>query len=390
MRDEPLHSNPSLDDLRAAIDEVDDEILALLWRRAGLAAEVGERKQSSGDAPFYVPSREASIIRRLLEQNQQQRSGRVRLPDAAVHGVFREVIGACLALEHPLSVAFLGPEGTFSHIAATRQFGATAHYQPCANFSQIFSMVERGQVAYGVVPVENTLEGAVTYALDLLAEEGRQAKVCAEVQLEIHHHLFSYASTLSDIRQVISHRQPLAQCRGWLEEHLPRAELIESSSTVEGAHMIVAARDAAEDGGSEGAIDWRHAATIGPYSLVDCCDLSLLQRNIEDQRDNMTRFYVVGDHDSPPSGRDKTALVLSIQDEPGALFSLLRPFAKRDIGLTRIESRPSRKGQWAYLFFIDVEGHRSDPAVADALGEIGQMATVQVRVLGSYPVASPL
>jgi len=374
----------SLDDLRAAIDGVDDEILALLWRRAGLAAAVGERKQNSGDVPFYVPSREAAIIRRLLENNQQQGGGRVQLPDAAVHGVFREVIGACLALEHPLSVAFLGPEGTFSHIAATRQFGATVHYHPCANFSQIFRMVESGQVAYGVVPVENTLEGAVTHALDLLSEEGRQAKVCAEVQLEIHHHLFSYASSLPDIRQVISHPQPLAQCRGWLEEHLPQAQLIESASTVEGAQMIVAARDDECDGGN---IDWHHAAVIGSYGLVDCCDLNLLQRNIEDQRDNTTRFYVVGGHDSPPSGRDKTALVISIQDEPGALYALIRPFAKRDIGLTRIESRPSRKEQWAYLFFVDVEGHRSDQALAD---EIGQMASVQVRVLGSYPVSKPL
>jgi len=382
MSKQPL----SLDDLRAAIDSVDDEILALLWQRAGLAAAVGERKQNSGDAPFYVPSREASIIRRLLENNQHRR-GRVRLPDAAVHGVFREVIGACLALEHPLTVAFLGPEGTFSHIAATRQFGATADYHPCTNFGQIFNMVEHGQVAYGVVPVENTLEGAVTYALDLLSEESRQAKVCAEIQLEIHHHLFSYATSLSDIKQVISHPQPLAQCRGWLEDHLPQAQLIESSSTVEGAHTIAAAR---ENKPSSDKIDWHHAATIGAYSLVDCCDLNLLQRNIEDQRDNTTRFYVIGGHDSPPSGRDKTSLVFSIQDEPGALYSLIRPFAKRDIGLTRIESRPSRKGQWAYLFFLDIEGHHHDQVVADALQEIEAIDSVEVRVLGSYPVSKPL
>ncbi len=376
----------TIDELRAAIDAVDDEILALLWRRAGLAAEVGARKRSDGDAPFYVPSREASIIRRLLERNQKQARGRVQLPDAAVHGVFREVIGACLALEHPLTVAFLGPEGTFSHIAATRQFGATASYHACGNFSQIFSMVERGQVSYGVVPVENTLEGAVTHTLDLLAEERREAKVCAEVQLEIHHHLFSYAGSLSEIRQVVSHAQPLAQCRGWLEENLPQAEWIESASTVEGARMITAARD----GGAQAGIDWRHAAAIGPYALVDGCDLNLIQRNIEDQRDNTTRFYVIGGHDSPPSGQDKTALLLTVRDEPGALYSLIRPFAKRDIGLTRIESRPARTERWAYRFFVDVEGHRSDPALIDALREIGEMPTAQVRVLGSYPVSRPL
>jgi len=376
----------SLDDLRAAIDGVDDEILALLWRRAELAAAVGERKQHSADTPFYVPSREASIIRRLLEENQHQGGGRVQLPDAAVHGVFREVIGACLALEHPLTVAFLGPNGTFSHIAASRQFGTTAHYQACANFSEIFDMVESGQVAYGVVPVENTMEGAVTHVLDLFAEDNRKSQICAEIQLEIHHQLFSYASSLADIRQVISHPQPLAQCRGWLESHLPQAVLTESASTVDGAQMIVAARD----GDASHHIDWRHAATIGAYGLVDSCDLNLLQRNIEDRRDNMTRFYVIGGHDSPPSGRDKTALVLSIQDEPGALYTLIRPFAKRDIGLTRIESRPSRREKWAYLFFIDAEGHRSDPALADAMQEIGNMESVQVRVLGSYPISKPL
>ncbi|MDQ6964524.1 MAG: prephenate dehydratase domain-containing protein, partial [Mariprofundales bacterium] len=306
------NEQPSLDELRAAIDGVDSEILALLWRRARLAAAVGERKQSGSGSPFYVPSREASIIRRLLEENQHQKSGRVQLPDAAVHGVFREIIGACLALEHPLTVAFLGPGGTFSHIAATRQFGATAEYHPCCSFGEIFNMVEAEQLSYGVVPVENSMEGAVTHVLDLFAECDSSVQICSEIQLEIHHQLFSYASSLDEIHQVVSHSQPLAQCRSWLESNLPQAELIESSSTVEGAERIVAARNRSSrhgDGSGAAAIDWRHAATIGSYSLVDYCDLNLLQRNIEDQRDNMTRFYVIGRHDSPPSGRDKTALI---------------------------------------------------------------------------------
>ncbi|RMH50180.1 MAG: prephenate dehydratase [Zetaproteobacteria bacterium] len=376
----------SLDALRAAIDAVDDEILALLWRRAGLAAEVGKRKEVDGDTPFYVPSREAAIIRRLLERHQQCR-GRARLPDAAVHGIFREVIGACLALEHPLTVAFLGPEGTFSHLAACRHFGSAVRYLPCGNFSQVFSQVERGQAAYGVVPVENTLEGAVTQTLDLLCDHAQRIRICAEIQLEIHHHLFSYAESLAEIRQVVSHPQPLAQCRGWLEEYLPQVEWIEAPSTVEGARMICDARDGTGHGG---AIDWRHAAAIGPYSIVDCCDLNLLQRNIEDRRDNTTRFCVIGSHDACPSGRDKTALVLSIRDEPGALYALIRPFAKRDIGLTRIESRPARTEPWTYLFFVDVEGHRTDPALVDALDEIAAMPTARVRILGSYPAARPL
>ncbi len=378
-------SQPALDDLRAAIDVLDDNLLTLLQQRAQLAAQVGARKQQGDDSPFYVPSREASIIRRLLEQNQQQSSDQVRVPDAAIHGVFREVIGACLALEHPLTIAYLGPEGTFSHTAAKRQFGATANYHPCDNFAQVFDMVERGQVSYGVVPVENALEGAVTHTLDLFSEEERNVQICAEIQLEIHHHLFSYAEALEDVKVVISHPQPLAQCRGWLEEHLPQAQRLEASSTVEAAQRIVAAR-----ADEECAVDWRHTAAIGPYAIVDHTDLNLLQRNIEDHRDNTTRFYVIGGHDSPPSGEDNTALMLSIRDEPGALFSLIRPFAKRDIGLTRIESRPSRKQLWQYVFFIDVQGHRSDLALAEALDEIAAMESALVRVLGSYPASRPL
>ncbi|MDQ6951722.1 MAG: prephenate dehydratase [Mariprofundales bacterium] len=382
----PTKPQAELDDLRSAIDALDDELLRLLQRRVQLAAKVGARKQHADDgAPFYVPSREAAIIRRLLARSHAQPSDRVQLPDAAIHGVFREVIGACLALEHPLTIAYLGPEGTFSHTAATRQFGATAGYDSCGNFRQIFDRVERGQVSYGVVPVENALEGAVTNTLDLLSEDGCRVQICAEIQLGIHHHLFSYAESLADIRQVISHPQPLAQCRGWLEMNLPQAQWLESDSTVEGAQRIVAAKQ-----GGESAIDWRHTAAIGPFGLVDVTDLNLLQRNIEDQRDNITRFYVIGGHDSPPSGEDKTALMLSVRDEPGALYSLIRPFAKRDIGLTRIESRPSRKQLWQYVFFMDIVGHRSDAAVVDALAEIEAMPSALVRVLGSYPVSRPL
>jgi len=385
MIEKPDTTPPALDDLRMAIDAVDDNLLDLLQRRVQLAAEVGMRKQGAENAPFYVPSREAAIIRRLLARSHAASTDQIQIPDAAVHGVFREVIGACLALEHPMTIAYLGPEGTFSHTAATRQFGATATYHPCANFGQIFDVVARGQVSYGVVPVENALEGAVTNTLDLLSASDCRVQICAEVQLGIHHHLFGYAESLAEIRQVISHPQPLAQCRGWLEMNLPQAQWLESDSTVEGAQRIVAAKEGRENG-----IDWRHVAAIGPFGLVDVTDLNLMQRNIEDQRDNTTRFYVIGSHDSPPSGEDKTALMLSVRDEPGALYSVIRPFAKRDIGLFRIESRPSRKQLWQYLFFIDIAGHRSDALVADALAEIAAMPAALVRVLGSYPVSRPL
>lgn len=284
-----------------------------------------------------------------------------KIPDEAIHGIFREVIGACLALEHPMTIAYLGPEGTFTHSAATRQFGATANYLACKNFEAIFDAVESGRATYGVVPVENAFEGAVTHTLDLFADMEREIYICAEVQLSIHHHLFSYAGSLDEIKMVISHPQPLAQCRKWLHEYLPDASVMEVESTVRAAKII---EEAKESGNS--SLDWQHAAAIGPYAIVDQTLLPLIQKNVEDHHDNTTRFLVIGQHDSPASGEDKTALVMSIRDEPGALNALIQCFASRNIGLTRIESRPSKKKLWEYLFFVDIQGHRDHEDVAAA------------------------
>lgn len=377
----------TLDDLREAIDAVDDQLLELIHKRAQLAAEVGERKANHGNAPFYVPSREAKIIRRLQANNAKlaEAAHTTKIPDEAVHGIFREVIGACLALEHPMTIAYLGPEGTFTHTAANRQFGATANYLPCKNLNQVFDEVESGRATYGVVPVENAFEGAVTHTLDLFADLEREVYICAEVQLSIHHHLFSHASSLEDIKLVISHPQPLAQCRKWLQTHLPDVSMLEVSSTVRAAEMIEAAR-----ADNDRSLDWQHAAAIGPYSIVDKTELPLLQKNIEDHHDNTTRFLVIGQHDSPASGEDRTSLVVSIKDKPGALHSLIQPFSTRDIGLTRIESRPSKKKLWEYVFFIDVQGHRDSESVAAAVAEIESMPGGFVKVLGSYPVSRKL
>ncbi len=378
----------SLEDLRQAIDAVDDRILDLIHQRAGLASLVGEFKKSQeGQTPFYVPSREAAIIRRLLEKNSKNADAThsTRIPDEAIHGIFREIIGACLALEHPMTIAYLGPEGTFTHTAATRQFGSSAHYMPCANLELVFDAVESGRATYGLVPVENAFAGAVTHTLDLFADFERETYICAEVQLSIHHHLFSHAQKLENITLVISHPQPLAQCQDWLQNHLPQANLLEASSTVHAAQMIEEARK-----GHESNIDWQHAAAIGPYNIVDYTEIPLLQKNIEDHHDNRTRFFVIGQHDSPPSGEDKTALVISTKDEPGALYRLIQSFAKRHIGLTRIESRPSRKKAWEYVFFIDVLGHRDDEAVAAAIAEIQAQDGVMLKVLGSCPVSRKL
>ncbi len=376
-----------LNKLRIAIDAVDDEMLDLIRKRARLAGKVGEAKQNKGDVPFYVPSREASIIRRLLARNSDAAASEheTKIPDESIHGIYREIIGACLALEHPMTIAYLGPQGTFSHTAATRQFGGTPKYLACASLEMVFDEVESGRATYGVVPVENAFEGAVTPTLDLFANMERDIFICAEIQLSIRHHLFTYAENLSDIELVISHPQPLGQCSNWLAAHLPNAQLMESSSTIRAAQIV----DEAKAGGA-GALNWQTCAVVGPYSVVDQSGLPLVQRNIEDFHDNTTRFLVIGKHDSPASGEDKTSLVMSIKDEPGALHTLIASFAERGIGLTRIESRPSKKKLWQYVFFADVQGHRDDEPVAAAIAEIQNKPGGFIKVLGSYPVSKAL
>jgi len=357
----------SLDALRAAIDGVDDELFALIRKRAGLASEVGAHKANQGLAPFYVPSREAEIIRRLLDGNDSN------IPDPALHGIFREIIGACLALEHPLTVAYLGPEGTFTHTAASRQFGSSAQYIACPNFDEVFDEVEAGRATYGVVPVENAFEGAVTHTLDLFVD--RDVSICAEVLLAIHEHLLGHAEQLENIKRLASHPQPLGQCRKWLQAHLPWAEIVETSSTAKAAEL--AATDT-------------ELAAIASEAVAERLGLPILHRNIEDYHENTTRFLVIGQHDSPPSGEDKTAVIMSVKDRPGALHALLKPFAARGIGLSRIESRPSKKKMWEYVFFVDAQGHKSDAMVADALAELEGLPGAYLKVLGSYPVSRQL
>jgi len=364
-------SNPergsTMDQLRHEIDAIDDQLLELIRTRAELAARVGRRKQAEGNAPFYVPSREAEIIRRLLAKNHGT------IPDAALHGIFREIIGSCLTLEQPLSIAYLGPEGTFTHVASRKQFGSTASYIACKNFDEIFDEVESGRVTYGVVPVENAFEGAVTHTLDLFVD--RDVSICAEVLLEIHHHLLAATGNLEDISVVYTKAEVLGQCRQWLQSHLPHARLEERDSTAAAAEQI-----AHQD----------HAAAIASLETAERLGLNILKENIEDHHGNTTRFLVIGQHDSPPSGKDKTALVMSTTDRPGALHDLLEPFHKRNIGLTRIESRPSRKKIWEYVFFADLQGHRSDEAIAAALEDIRSLPDSFLKVLGSYPVAERL
>jgi len=369
----------NLDDLRAAIDAVDDQILELIQRRSELAAAVGERKVSQANAPFYVPSREASIIRRLLDRHREKaEAGHVtNIPDEAIHGIYRGIIGACLALEHPMTIAFLGPEGTFSHTAAQRQFGNTAHYLPCPNLNRVFEEVEAGRATYGVVPIENAFEGAVNDTHDQFADSNMQLLICAEIQLSIHHQLLSSCEKLSDIEVVYSHPQALGQCKDWLLAHLPNANLCDVASTAKGAEIVQ--QDANQ----------AHSAAIASMAMAEKSALPILAANIEDHHHNTTRFFVIGQHDSPPSGEDKTGLVIAMKDESGALYNLIKPFAARNLDLTRIESRPSKKKLWEYVFFMDVLGHRDDEMVRQAIEDVKSMGA-NVKILGSYPISRKL
>jgi len=346
--------------LRNRIDAVDDQLLALVNERADLAQRIGALK---GDGPVYRPEREAQVLRRVAERNPGPLSG-----DAVVH-LFTEVISACRSLEEAMAVAFLGPRGTFSEEAALKRFGDSVRGVPCASIDDVFRQVEARQVSFGVVPVENSTDGAVGRSLDLLLATA--AKVCGEVLLPVHQCLMSRASDRHGIRRVYAHSQSLGQCHEWLSQNLPRAERVAMVSNAE------AARQASQEEG---------AAAVAGRTAAALYELNLLAENIEDNPNNTTRFVVIGHLDVASSGRDKTSLVMSALNRPGAMHALLEPFARHGVSMTRMESRPARTGMWEYVFFVDIEGHQNDSAVAAALRELGERASF-LKILGSYPVA---
>ena len=356
--------------LRGRIDELDEQLLALLNSRARLALEIAECKAGDGAQAgtnhYYHPDRETEVLNGLLEKNEGP------LPRDEVARLFREVMSACRALQKPMAVAFLGPEGTFAQAAALRHFGRSVRTVPLESIEAVFREVEAGNSDYGVVPVENSAEGVVSHTLDLFVRS--PLNVCGEVTLRIHQHLLvgvADAGGLEGLKKVYSHQQSLAQCRRWLDRHLPSVERVNVSSNAEGARR---------------ASSEPRAAAIASDIAGKTYGLRSLASNIEDEPDNSTRFIVIGDRRVSPTGADKTSLLLSAKDRPGALYGLLEPFAKRGISMTRIESRPARSGLWKYVFFVDIEGHGEDPAVADALAEIEGNATL-FKVLGSYPRA---
>lgn len=346
--------------LRDRIDEIDAEVLRLLNERARTAHEIGTLKN---DGVIYRPEREAQVLRRLQSLNTGP------LSDETVRHLYTEVISACRAIEEPLSVGFLGPRGTFSEEAARKHFGASANGVPCASIDEVFRQVEAGQVRFGVVPVENSTEGAIGRTLDLLVTS--TVKLCGEVVLPVHQCLMSKATERAGVVRILGHAQSLAQCHEWINLNFPRVDRVPVVSNAEAARL--AGQDAT-------------AASLGSRSAAPLFGLNVLAENIEDQPNNTTRFVVLADRDPAPSGRDKTSLIMSGQNRPGTMHALLTPFAQHGVSMSRLESRPSRMGLWEYLFFVDIEGHRQDPKVAQALADVQAQAAF-IKILGSYPVA---
>lgn len=355
----------SLKTLRQQIDALDAQLLELFNHRATLALQVAESKTAAGEVGcFYRPEREAQVLRRVREMN------RGPIPADSVARLFRELMSACLALEKPLAVAFLGPEGTFSQQATYKHFGHAIRAVPQVAIDEIFRAVECGDCQFGVVPVENSTEGVIAHTLDCFVNS--PLLICGEVALRIRHNLLSRETDLARVREVFSHQQSLAQCRRWLDRHLPGVARTAVASNAEGAHL------AAETSGS---------AAIAGDMAAELYDLNVLARHVEDEADNTTRFLVVGRQAAGPSGQDKTSLLISADNKPGALYRILAPFAAHGISLSKIESRPSHQGIWEYVFFIDVEGHRDDPRLATALQELEQQVRL-LKILGSYPRAT--
>jgi chorismate mutase/prephenate dehydratase len=355
-------ANDDLKELRNRIDRIDDEILRLINQRASIAIEVAAAKQAQGETgSFYRPEREAEVLRHVIDSNEGP------LDDMDVAHLFRALMSACLSAEKPLTVAFLGPEGTFSHSAAEKHFGYAIKNNPLTTISDVFREVESGSANFGVVPIENSTEGVVSNTLDNFIDS--PLRVCGEVSLRIHHHLLGKAESLNGIRRVYSHQQSLAQCRNWLAVNLPDVEQVSVSSNAE------AARRAAEEPGN---------AAIAGLQASELYELKSLASNIEDNPNNTTRFLVIGKLETSATGQDKTSIMVSSRNEAGALYNLLAPIAQHQVSMSKIESRPSNRGLWEYVFFLDLDGHVDDPEISAVLEEIRQQA-VTLKLLGSYP-----
>ncbi len=353
-----------LESVRHEIDQLDRQIQELISARARLAFRVRASKGEFTHAvDYYRPEREAQVLRNVIQRNQGP------LSDAEMVRLFREIMSACLAQQEPLKVAYLGPEGTFTQQAVNRHFGHSVLALSHPSIEGVFEQVQSSEADFGVIPVENSSQGIVSHTLDMFLSS--DLHICGEIELRIHQNLLTHARNLNLIERIYSHEQSLSQCKAWIRAHLPDAELIAVGSNAEAARRV---RNAPE------------AAAIAGRSAAEVYGVPILFANIEDRPDNTTRFLVVGRHLLAPSGRDKTTLLLAGHNGPGLLFSLLKPFDKQSVNMTRIESRPSSMGKWEYVFFVDVDGHAQDAPVAAALKELKQVSKL-CRVLGSYPRA---
>lgn len=355
-----MKKQSDLDGLRNEIDRINGEILKLLNRRAELAIEVGKVKREM-KSDFHVLDREHKIYQKLEKMNKGP------FPNSGIRPVFREIISASLSLEHELRVVYLGPEATFSHLAAIKQFGQSATFVQSRSLRDIFTMVEHDEYDYGVVPIENTTEGVVNPTLDMFIDS--PLKIAAEILLVVSHHLLSKKGTLQGIKEIHSHAQAIAQCSGWLERNVPTIPAVEVFSTAKAAETA--------------AHNPRVAAIAGEFA-ASFYGLKPIYKHIEDNDKNITRFWVISKRSTGPTGEDKTSIMLSIKDGVGALHKTLQPFSRHRINMTKIESRPFRQRPWEYIFFIDIEGHMEDPGVKKALAAV--KPTVQfLKILGSYP-----
>jgi chorismate mutase/prephenate dehydratase len=354
----------TLESLRKKIDEIDSLLIDTISERARFAQRVAEVKEDQGDKAYYKPEREAQVLRRVMEKNQ----GPLGNEDMA--RLFRQIMSACLALEQPVKVAYLGPEGTFTQEAALKHFGDSAVSVPQSAIDEVFREVLSGSCDYGVVPVENSTEGVISHTLDSFMDSS--LKICGEVELRIHQHFMVGANTdKKNISRVYSHAQSLAQCRQWLNSNFPAIERVAVSSNAEAAKRVQG--------------EWNSAAIAGDMAC-ELYGLEKLHEKIEDNPDNSTRFLIIGREEVPKSGKDRTSVVVSVRNKPGALHDLLEPFQRHNVDMTRLESRPSRNSNWTYVFFIDFEGHIEDSSVANVIDELNSQV-VELKVLGSYPRA---
>ena len=348
-----------IDKLRRSIDAIDEQILKLLNQRADLAVAIGKEK-SKLKAPFHVPEREREIYERLERLNEGP------FPPESLRSVFREILSATLSLEEPLTVAYLGPRATFTHQACLEQFGLSARHLPFHSIQEVFEEVERDRVQYGIIPIENSIEGVVNHTLDMFVDSN--LLICGEVSLEISHNLLAQVEDVAAVTKLYSHPHAIAQCRTWLENHMPAIPVYEVSSTAKAAELV---------------LDEPAAAAIASEAAAHIYGLKVLQKRIEDQLHNVTRFLIIGKVPAKPSGDDKTSILFSIKDRVGALYAMLEPFASYGINMTKIESRPIRTQAWEYVFFVDLEGHIEDDPVREALDQLAERCLF-FKVLGSY------